>query len=89
MLTGEIIYSLNNMPVQNGGELAAAIAYASDECSLVMERGGKMLERKISFCRGERRLGVILVPEGHEQYYAVISQERFAIVDWFKRIFRK
>lgn len=87
--TGDIIYSLNNMPVQNGGELAAAIAYASDECSLVMERGGKMLERKISFSRGERRLGVILVPEGHEQYYAVISQERFAIVDWFKRIFRK
>lgn len=87
--TGDIIYSLNNMPVQNGGDLAMAIAYAPDEFTLVVGRKDKTVERKVKFDRGERRLGVILVPEGHEQYYAVMSQERFAILDWFNRIFRK
>lgn len=87
--TGDIIYSLAGMPVNCGSDLAEAIAFAPPEFNIAFERKGKKVQRMIKFFKGERRLGIILVPEGHEQYYAVISTERFAIVDWLKRFKKK
>jgi hypothetical protein len=87
--TGDIIHTLNGMTVQNGAELAVAIACAPQRATLDVERSGKTAERTVQFGGTERRLGVILVPEGHEQYYAVMAQEKFALVSWLKRLFRK
>jgi hypothetical protein len=87
--TGDIIHTLNGMTVQNGAELAGAIACAPQRATLDVERSGKTAERTVQFGGTERRLGVILVPEGHEQYYAVMAQEKFALVSWLKRLFRK
>lgn len=82
---GDIIYSLAGMPVNCGSDLASAIMYAPQQSGIVYERQGKQKERTFKFQQEERRLGIILVPEGHEQYYAVMAQENFAIFEWFKK----
>ena len=87
--TGDIIYSLAGMNVNCGSDLAEAIAFAPPEFNIAYEREGKRQQRMMKFLKGERRLGIILVPEGHEEYYAVMSTENFAIVDWFKRFKKK
>lgn len=82
---GDIIYSMAGMTVNCGSELAAAIAYAPTSFTIVYERQGKPMERVGKFFKEQRQLGIILVPEGHEQYYVVVAKEKIAILDWFKR----
>ena len=37
---------------------------------------------------GERRLGIMIVPEGHEQYYVQLAG-RFGLLDWLRRKLRR
>lgn len=86
---GDIIYSLGGMLVNCGSDLAAAILYAPQQFNLVYSHRGKTKEKLVKFLKDERRLGVILVPEGHEQFYAVMTKESFAIVTWIRRLMNK
>lgn len=82
---GDILLELGGMKVDNGHELARAIAFIPPEFTVRFTREGRMLERRGRLGGGERRLGVILVPEGFEQNYAEISRERHGLLDWLKR----
>jgi hypothetical protein len=86
---GDIIINLAGLPVNSNYDLAAAISHAPEEFSVVFERNGKEIHKNIKFKRGERRLGVILVPSGDEQFYAEMTTERYGLFDWILDKFRK
>ncbi|HWR42466.1 PDZ domain-containing protein [Sporomusa sp.] len=79
---GDIITNLGGIPVNNRYDLAAAISHVPEQFSIAFERDGKDLVKDIRFKRGERRLGVILVPDGDEQFYAEMTDERYGLIDW-------
>lgn len=81
---GDIIINLGGMPVNSKFDLAAAISQASETFNLEFERAGKKVLATSKFKNGERRLGVILVPEGDEQVYAEMVTERYGLIDWLK-----
>lgn len=82
---GDIIYSLAGMPINCGSDLAGAIAYAPPAFDIVYNRQGREKVKTMKFFKNERRLGIILVPEGHEQYYAVMATEKIAFLEWFQK----
>lgn len=82
---GDIIYTVAGMPVNCGSDLAAALTYAPQAFEIAYEHQGRQKVKKAKFFNNERRMGVILVPEGHEQYYAVMAKEKFALLEWFNR----
>ena len=86
---GDIIIYLGDLAVNNGFELARAISFAPVTFDLTVQRGDRTFRRTASFHAGERRLGVIIVPEGHEQHYAQLAGRRFGLIDWFKSRFRR
>lgn len=79
---GDILINLAGTPLNNRYDLAAAICYAPESFSITVERAGKRLLQTTSFKNGERRLGVILVPDGDEQYYVEMINNRYGLVDW-------
>ncbi|VBB05486.1 Hypothetical protein LUCI_0696 [Lucifera butyrica] len=85
LLPGDILLSLDGRPVNSGSELAGAIYIAGAEFTLEIERSQKRLQYHTRFQNGERRLGIILAPEGHEPYYVSISRDRFWLWTWLKR----
>lgn len=82
---GDIIYTVAGMQVNCGSDLAAALTYAPQAFEIAYEHQGRQKVKTAKFFNNERRLGVILVPEGHEQYYAVMAKEKFALLEWFNR----
>ncbi len=88
---GDILLDLDGVAVNNGFELAGAISYAANEFPLTVDRDGAVHRRQARFAGNERRLGVIIVPEGHEQHYAqIITNRRFGLIDWLRnRLKRK
>lgn len=86
---GDILLGLGGLEVNNGFELARAISFAPDAFDLAVDRGGAVLRRPARFENGERRLGIIIVPEGHEQHYAQLVGNRYGLIDWLKNKFRK
>ncbi|EAX46852.1 trypsin-like serine protease, typically periplasmic, contain C-terminal PDZ domain [Thermosinus carboxydivorans Nor1] len=82
---GDILLSLAGLPVNSGYELAYAINAAPPEFELEFYRDGRTMRRLARFFPGERRLGVILVPEGYEQQYVVMTTDRYGLWDWLKR----
>jgi hypothetical protein len=86
---GDIITNLAGIPVNNRYDLAAAISHAPEQFSIALERDGKDLVKEIRFTRGQRRLGVILVPDGDEQYYAEMNDERYGLFDWIIDKFKR
>ncbi|WP_371372038.1 PDZ domain-containing protein [Sporomusa aerivorans] len=89
LVPGDIILSLGSQPVNSRYDLAAAISYAPEKFSIVFERNGKQLIKNLSFKGNERRLGVILVPDGDETVYAEMSDERYGLIDWLKDKYKK
>lgn len=86
---GDIITSLAGQPVNGRYELAAAISYAPGKFTVQWERDGKPFSKDLAFSDGERRLGVIPVPDGDEQFYAEMTAERYGLLDWLKDKFTK
>lgn len=82
---GDILLELGGMKVDNGFELAQAISFIPGEFAVRFSREGRLLERRGRFSGGERRLGIILVPEGFEQNYAEIPRQGYGLLDWLKR----
>jgi PDZ domain-containing secreted protein len=81
---GDIITCLAGFPVNSKFDLASAISQAPETFSLVFERAGREVRKNCKFKNGERRLGVILVPDGDETYYAEMVTERYGLIDWLK-----
>lgn len=86
---GDIITNLAGLPLSSRNDLAAAISYAPEQFSVAFERNGKTLHKNIKFSQGERRLGVILVPDGDEPFYAEMTEERYGLIDWITDKFRR
>jgi hypothetical protein len=84
--TGDILLALAGMQINRGAELAYAIDYAPESFRLTFERDGKTLEAIGRFTMQERQLGIILVPEGHEQYYVTMDDE---MGGFFKRLWQR
>ncbi len=86
---GDILLGLGGLEVNNGFELARAISFAPDAFDLAVDRGGAVVSLPASFAGGARRLGVIIVPEGHEQYFARLVGNRYGLIDWLRNKFRR
>ncbi|HML88523.1 MAG TPA: PDZ domain-containing protein [Methylomusa anaerophila] len=82
---GDILLSLDGITINSRYDLAAAISYAPAEFTVEFERKGLRHSRQVKFKNGERKLGVILVPDGDESYYVEMKSERFGLLDWIKR----
>jgi uncharacterized membrane protein YwzB len=86
---GDILLDLDGTKIDSGFDLARAISFASREFAVSFSREGRLFTRKGKFSKGERRLGIMLVPEGYEQHYVHISRERYGLVEWLKRLLRR
>jgi predicted metalloprotease with PDZ domain len=86
---GDILLDLDGVTVNNGFELAGAISYAPDEFTLAFGRDGAVLRRVVRFAGGDRRLGVIIVPEGYEHHYVQLIDRRFGLIDWLRNRLRR
>lgn len=86
---GDILISLAGMPINNGYDFAQAISFAPEEFTLEFFRNGRTIRQNGRFLRGERRMGVIVVPEGHEQHYVMMVTDRYGLWDWLKRKLRR
>lgn len=86
---GDIIIFLGDLAVNSGFELARAISFAPTAFDITVQRGDSTFRRTARFMEGERRLGVIIVPEGHEQHYVQPAGNRFGLLDWLKNRFRR
>lgn len=82
---GDIICHAAGMAVNSREDLAAAIAYAPEEFSIVLERKGQTIRRQVAFIGQQRRLGVITVPEGVEESYIQLAGDRYGLMDWLWR----
>ncbi|MDR3560158.1 MAG: PDZ domain-containing protein [Negativicutes bacterium] len=86
---GDILLELDGMKVDDGFSLAQAISLLSQEFAVSYSREGQLLAGSGRFIGGERRLGLILVPEGYERHYAEIPRERYGLLDWLKRRWKR
>lgn len=82
---GDIIRDMDGVPIKNGYDLSFAISYASPKFTVSIIREGQQQQLTGKFINGERRLGIILVPTGHEQNYMVMNEERLWLFEWIKR----
>lgn len=87
--SGDILLELNNMAINTREQLAAAIALAPAAFSIMLVRNGTIIERKAVFSKGQRMLGVILVPEGNELYYVELTEDKFWLWEKAKEVWKK
>ena len=88
--TGDVILGMSGMPINRGGDLAYAIEWAPPLFDMLLLRGGQELKLDGRFPPGPRRLGLILVPEGHETYYVTMSEGSGGpLARLFQRVIRK
>lgn len=86
---GDIITQVAGVSVNSRYDLGLALTYAPERFSITFEREGQAVQKEIRFKHGERRLGVILVPDGDEQFYAVMSNEGYGLIDWIRDKIRR
>lgn len=86
---GDIIVDIAGMEVNSGYQLAGALSFAPARFSLSLVRDGQTLVREAGFRDGERRLGVIIVPEGAGHNYATLAGNRFGLYDVLRRRWRR
>lgn len=71
--TGDIILGLSGLPTSCGSDLGYAIEWAPPLFEIVILREEREMTLPGRFPPGARRLGIILVPEGHENYFLTLS----------------
>lgn len=84
--SGDILLQLHTMDINTREQLAEAISFAPAEFILQILRNGRSIEKKVNFSKGQRMLGVILVPEGNEQYYVQMTEDRFWLWEKAKEV---
>lgn len=83
---GDVLLEIAGLRVNNGFELAGAISFAPAEFEVCFIRETNTFRRRGRFINGERRFGVILVPEGYETNYAEPADSRFGLAAWLARL---
>lgn len=73
--TGDIILGLSGMNVDKGSDLAYAISWSPPLFELHLMRDGREKTLAGRFEPGDRVMGIILVPEGHETYYVTMAED--------------
>lgn len=86
---GDIITNLAGLPVNSRYDLAVAISQSPEEFTIVFVRAGRQVCKQSKFKQGERRLGVILVPDGDEPFYVEMVTDRYGLIDWLKDKFKR
>ena len=71
--TGDILLDFAGFPVNRGVDLSYAIEWAPPLFEIVLMRNGQEMKLAGRFPPGQRMLGIILVPEGHETYYVTMT----------------
>lgn len=89
LLPGDILLQFDEFPVRNGYDLAQAISFARLEFELSIQRGDRLIKQKARFLNGERLLGIILVPDQYAQNYVEMVSDRFGLLDWLRRKWRR
>lgn len=74
VVSGDIILGMSGLAVNQGRELAYAILWSPPLFELRLLRDGREKTLAGRFAPGERLLGIILVPEGHETYYVTLAE---------------
>ncbi|EGO62326.1 hypothetical protein [Acetonema longum] len=85
---GDILLRFGEIPLQGPYDLENAIAWSTLDFTLEWRRGEALLRQRARFA-GERRLGIILAPFGHEENYIEVVQGSFGLFHWLKRLFRR
>ena len=71
--TGDIILGLSGLPTSRGSDLGYAIEWAPPLFEITLLRDEREIILPGRFAPGTRVLGIILVPEGHENYYLTMA----------------
>ncbi|MCX7781196.1 MAG: PDZ domain-containing protein [Negativicutes bacterium] len=86
---GDILLSLDGIPLNSGWDLAHAISLVGIKFKLDIRRQDDLLQKEASFRGGERRLGVILVPDGYAEHYVELAGEGFGLIDWMRQKWKR
>ena len=87
--SGDILLAIQGQRVDNRNQLGEAIATLPPAFFMEIVRNGSVIELQARFCKGERMLGVILVPEGNESYYVEVFEDKFWLWEKLKSYMRK
>lgn len=79
---GDILLKIGQMDINSRYDLGEALCVVPETFAVAIERAGKVLSLQAKFLNGERRFGVILVPDGSEQFYIKLSSQRLNLWDW-------
>ena len=71
--SGDIILSISGLPIGRGTDLGYAIEWAPPLFEITLLRSEREMTIQGRFAPGQRVLGIILAPEGHETYYVTMS----------------
>lgn len=83
--SGDIIDYLAGNPILSGYDLAHALSFAPEQFAIQIRREDKVRQFQARFANSERRLGVILVPQGNEEHFVEMRDERLWLWQWLKR----
>lgn len=87
--SGDILLAMDGREINNGYELAEVLATVGERFTVTLLRKGSTLEKKGAFTKDERRLGVILVPEGRETQFVELAVEKYALWEMLKGWYKK
>lgn len=85
---GDVLLQFGEIPLQGPYDLENAITWSTLDFTLEWRRGEALLRQRGKFA-GERRLGIILAPFGHEENYMEVAQGSLGLFHWLKRLFRR
>ena len=86
----DIIVNFAGFSINRGVDLAYAMEWAPPLFELVLLRKGREVRLEGNFPPGERMLGLILVPEGHEPYYVTLGNGRGGLLArWLRNLIRR
>ena len=86
---GDIMLQFDKIEVNSRYELVEALRFIPESFMVMIERAGQRLSLPAKFENGERRFGVILVPDGSEPFYMSLSSQRFGLWDWLWEKYQK
>ena len=86
----DVIISFAGFSINRGADLSYAIEWGPPVFEMILSRNGREVRLAGNFPPGERMLGLILVPEGHEPYYVTIGNGRSGPLSrWFQHLIHR
>jgi len=82
---GDILLNVHGVIVNTPSQLGAALEELPSKFVIEFLRDERIMQRKISLGETEPKLGVILVPNGNEQQYIELVEDKFLLWEWCKK----